>query len=481
MRFIEPEDVQGGWDVILVGSGFGSLFYLKKHLALRPTDRALILEWGGHKPLAEQRIDGRNSDISPETTFRNEGTKTWNFTIGLGGGTNCWWGLSPRLHPSDFRLQTLYGVGVDWPISYEDLIPYFAEAEDVMSMAGPDDMAAVYPGAGRYPLPPHRLSTVDRMLKANAPQRHFAIPCARLSQSTGERGRCCSTGTCNLCPTGAKFFALNAMDDVLSHPGVSICINAKVERFVVEGGRITRAAFTRSGREHEVAGDLFVNGANAIQAPFILQRSGIEGPALGRYLGEKIYASAEAKLDGIKHFDGGTFTTGLNTTLIDGPHRAERGGAALLVENGFEDFGLRADAGRWRELLPIGIYVEDILQEENGVFDEGGDIPVVRFSGFTEYALEGLRGAVAALPDVLSALPIESIEFKTIHPTIAHLQGTMRMGASPDASVVDAGQVHHVQRNLVVVGTSVFPTTSSANVSLTAAAMSLRAAEKLVG
>jgi choline dehydrogenase-like flavoprotein len=53
------------------------------------------------------------------------------------------------------------------------------------------------------------------------------------------------------------------------------------------------------------------------------------------------------------------------------------------------------------------------------------------------------------------------------------------MGADPKESVVDAGQIHHDVRNLIVVGSSVFPTSGSASPSLTIAAMSLRAARRL--
>jgi choline dehydrogenase-like flavoprotein len=60
-----------------------------------------------------------------------------------------------------------------------------------------------------------------------------------------------------------------------------------------------------------------------------------------------------------------------------------------------------------------------------------------------------------------------------------HLQGSLRMGSDPKESVVDAGQVHHDVRNLIVVGSSVFPTSGSAPPSLTVAAMSLRAARLL--
>jgi len=480
MRFLQPKDTEKHWDLVVIGSGFGSLFFVHKYLARRPKDQVLILEWGRHNTVNWQFENRANSEIPPEVTYRDKGVrKKWDFTIGLGGSTNSWWALSPRMHPADFRLQSLYGKGVDWPVSYDDLVPYYSEAEEIMTVAGPDDLGSVYPHSVGYPQPPHRLTTVDRLVKAAMPDAHFAIPSARLSRPLGSRGSCCSDASCNLCPTGAKYTALEGMTSLLSHPNVSICVEARVRRLEVQAGAVHSATFTSGDRDHETRGDLFVLGANAIHSPFILQQSGLGGGVVGRYLGEKLLAIAEAKLDGLQHFDGGTGTTAINVSRLDGPHRRERGSAVFLFENNFRYFGLRLEHGRWREILPIVIYIEDVLQKDSGVFDEGGEFPVVRFAGFSDYAINGLNGAVAALPEILKPLPVDDIQFRTILPTLGHVQGTLRMGTSAENSVVDGGQVHHRIRNLVVVGTSVFPTTGSANIALTAAALSLRAADRL--
>jgi choline dehydrogenase-like flavoprotein len=85
------------------------------------------------------------------------------------------------------------------------------------------------------------------------------------------------------------------------------------------------------------------------------------------------------------------------------------------------------------------------------------------------------------LATVLRPLPVERIEVRQTDEISVHLQGTLRMGSDPSESVVDAGQVHHDVRNLIVVGSSVFPTSGSAPPSLTVAAMSLRAAHLLKG
>jgi choline dehydrogenase-like flavoprotein len=78
---------------------------------------------------------------------------------------------------------------------------------------------------------------------------------------------------------------------------------------------------------------------------------------------------------------------------------------------------------------------------------------------------------------ILQPLPVERIEFHGMRDTESHIQGSLRMGAEPATSVVDATQIHHDVRNLVVVGSAVFPSGPNSNPSLSVAALSLRSAD----
>lgn len=476
MRLLTQLNQNAGYDVVVVGSGFGSLFFLERFLERRPRARALILEWGEHNTHQWQLDNHQNSPLTNNNALDNRGPKPWLFTIGIGGGTNCWWGLTPRLHPSDFEMNTRYGVGTDWPIKYDDLIPYYQQAERKMIVAGPDDLGAIYPGV-RYPAPPHNFTTVDRILKRRMPDKHFAVPSARLRAPLGQRGACCASARCNLCPQDAKFTALNSMANVLDAPQVDVMTGAKVERLDVAGNVVSGVIFTKDEREQRVQGDLVVLGANAIYSPWILLRSGVGGFGLGRFLCEKMMPLIEVKLSGLKHFDGGTSTTGYNLSLLDGEHRRERGAATMLIENHPTD-GLRTEWGRWRETLPVTAYIEDLPREECGVLAGDGPFAIAEPFEWSEYAQRGRAAFIAALPELLSALPVESIEDRgTI--SASHIQCTTRMGTSAENSVVDSDLVHHDVRNLVVVGNSVFPTVGSVNPSLTTAALSLRSADRL--
>ncbi|WP_249689103.1 GMC oxidoreductase [Microvirga sp. 3-52] len=481
LNIIAAEAIVGeSFDLVVIGSGFGSSFYLSeavKH-GLR---RVLVVEWGGDHSHAWQLEHGRNSAISNKDTYHTNSDKPWNYTIAFGGGTNCWFAQTPRFHPNDFSLNSLYGVGEDWPLSYNELEPFYAEAEEMMSVSGDPAMATIMPRSKPFPQPPHRLTSADRLMKAAQPDRHFAMPTARARVPIQTRNACCASLRCQLCPADAKFTAQNGLKDLYAHPGVSLCLNTRATRFETTGDVVSALVLEHGGQEYRVRGDRYVLGANAIQSPGILLRSGMDHPRTGVGLHESFGAGVEVFLNGLDHFDGSTITTGLNYQLYDGPHRRESAAALIYFENRWT-YGFRREHGRTRQTLPLVIVTEDLLRSENCVVLEHASAshPNVIFAGASDYARRGLDRALSLLPEVLAPLPIERIAFRGIRATESHLQGTLRMGRNPEASVVDERQVHHRWRNLTVVGSAVFPSCSCANPSLTVAALSLRAARLAV-
>ena len=480
MPLISPDNIAGDYEVVVIGSGFGSLFFLQKHLQKKPPGRrVLVLEWGQVNTHAWQLENLKNSPVRDEDTFhRQPGEKPWTYTIGLGGGTNCWESQVPRFHPYDFKIHTTYGRGVDWPISYEDLEPYYLEAEHVMMVAGDEDIGAVYPRSGPFLQPPHRLSTPDEILKKAQPDKHFAFPMARLSQPHDGRSACCATARCPLCPVDAKWTALNGMQGVLQHPDLDIVLGARVTAIDHAAGVAQGVRFESGGKDRKVGADFVVLGANAIQSPHLLMRSGFDRYPIGRYLHEKTQVTVDVYLDGIDHFDGGSGVTGMNTSLLHGPHRKTHGGAFIRIENPWR-YPLRTEYGRWRQVMPVSMLVPTEPLPENRVMLGADDQPEVHHPTVSKYGSDGIAWALEKLPEVLSPLPVEKIEYVGLADSAFHIQGTLRMGTDPKESVVDGDLLMHDVRNLMVVGTSLLPTCGSGNPSLTAAALSLRAADRL--
>lgn len=473
----------GTYALIIIGTGFGSSFFLHEALKrLQRSARVLVLERGGLLTPEWQRAQERNSDISSPDTIRiPDGHKPWNFTLAFGGGTNCWWGLTPRLHHTDFELHSRYGVGRDWPLSYSDLEPFYARAESLMAVAGDEHNSVMFPRSTQYPQPSHVLSTVDDRLRAAMPELHFAVPCARASQATPTRGVCCAHARCNLCPVNAKFNLFNGLAGLYEDPRLDLQLRAEVLTLETQGGRVRGVTFRQDGQLQHAEAELVVLGANAIFSPAILQHSGLANDATGCFLHEQLGTEVEVLLDGLDHFDGGTAATGINYALFDGPHRREMSGVHMLVRNAPSYHGLRTDLGRWRQTLPLLLVAENLPERGNRVSLESADArPRVFHERHSDYARRGIERAVRELPALLSALPVEDIVVHGDRPHESHMQGTLRMGSDPADSVVDANLVHHRYRDLVVVGTSVMPSCGTANPSLTAAALALRSAERVL-
>ncbi|MEL6727172.1 MAG: GMC family oxidoreductase [Pseudomonadota bacterium] len=466
------------YDLIVVGSGFGSLFFLKRYLERSRNVRVALVEWGSDRPPTQQTLDNSNSSIPVDECHNEIGGKAWNYTIGLGGGTNCWWGQTPRFLPKDFRLKSEYGVHEDWPLSYSDIEPYYCQAEAIMNVAGSETISKLTPRSQPFPLPPHKLSTPDRIMAQKMPDQFFPVSTARASEATADRGKCCARVACSFCPVDAKFNAYNGMSDVLRDPRVELILNAQVREIEQSAGIATGVVYLQDNRATTISGDLIVLGANAIQSPAILLRSNIQHPKTGLGLCEQLAYGVEIKLDGINNFDGSTFTTGWHFGAYDGDHRREAAATLIQVEN-HAKFGLRTEYGRWRHSLPLILNIEDLPRDENAVkLDEGGKA-TVHFAGFSDYAKAGLDYSLSKLEDLFSPLPIEDIIVHGKRGTEHHLECSLRMGADPETSVVDPVGLHHSVRNLLVVGSAIFPTCPPANPSLTIAALSLRSADIL--
>lgn len=480
MRLLSQPERDCAYDLVVVGSGFSASFFLKAYLRQAPAGaRVLVIErgqlWSHERKLRERR----NSPVEASSVIRKSGdpNKDWRFTIGFGGGSSCWWGNTPRMLPEDFRLRTAYGVGRDWPLSYDDLLPYYQEVESVMGVAGPDDIA-VYPRPAHYRLPPHRLSQVQAALADAYPDEFFALPSARASTEAAGRKRCAASSSCWLCPMDAKFTVQNSMLSVYQDPRVSVLLEAEVLALERHAGAVRGVVFRHAGVEHSVRAEVCVLAAHALFNPAILLRSGFSHPLLGGNLHEQIGVKAEVFLDGLNNFDGSTSVTGVGYMGYAGAHRREAGACMLEAWN----IGpLRAENGRWQQVLHVRLVVEDLPQPRNRVsLDVASSRPQVHFGERSAYGLAGVHRASRMLERWMSVLPVERIEISdTPEASESHIQGTTVMGADPATAVLDPYLRYHGHDNLFVLGSGAFPSGPPANPTLTLSALALRAASAL--
>ena len=468
------------FDMIIVGTGFAGAFFLRGILQHLPrTARVLVLERGG--PYGDGASGGVPPDLLPERVLDLQGNaKPWIFSLAYGGGTNCWWGNTPRMLPADFETATRYGVGRDWPLGYDDLEPFYSEAETVMQISGGGE-TDLFPRSRPFPQPPHRATDPERILMQQHPGMMLPLPTARARRATATRPACCASSICTSCPIGAKFRVPQDIPGLFEDPRVELRLGAEVLALDMQGGTVRGVLYRDRTGEHRVQSDAVAVAANAFFNTAILLRSGIAHPMLGRRLHEQIAWAATANLKGVRNFSGSTSTTGHGYMLYDGAHRREA--AACLIET-WNAPALRPEPGRWLEILPMKFVFEALPRDEDRVELPDADArPRVTYDAEPDaYVLAGLDRAKRALPEILSSLPVEDVTWDSAPFSFeAHNLGTVVMGDDPATSVVDAGLRHHRLDNLFVLGGSAFPTGAPANPSLTISALSLRAADLAFG
>lgn len=470
------------YDLVVVGSGFASAFFLKKYLSKAPaTARVLVLERGHLFPHQERLKEKRGEETSykklnppyEDSFVNNNPEKHWVFQNAFGGGSNCWTGCTPRFMPSDFRMKSLYGVEQDWPLSYDDLEPYYTEAEEAMAISGPD--ITPWPKKSPYPQPPHLFNTVDRVLNKEYGSLYFNQPTARARIAVNNRGTCCASSTCEVCPVNAKFTIENSNLGVFEDPRVELLTGAQVYALDLVQNHAKRVRYILNGKEMEADAEVFALGANAIFNAHILLNSGDDNPFTGKGLGEQVGMEARVNLDNFENTGGSTWVNAIGYMLYDGNHRKDA--AACLMESCNYPF-VRLEKGKWRHTARFRIIFDDLAQDHNKV-SLTTDIlkPQVSHSGISDYVTKGIARMKAELPGLLSCLPVEKIDYIDPYKTEAHILGTTRMSRKPEEGVTDKNLIHHQYRNLFVLGSGSFTTYTPANPTLTLSALSLYAAD----
>ncbi|HEX7278705.1 MAG TPA: GMC family oxidoreductase [Solirubrobacterales bacterium] len=494
-------------DIVVVGSGVCGLL-----AAWEPLQRGLrvaMLERGALKTHAEQLEDGFWSADVPGAEPNNEtapGTPPypWSYVYGVGGSSLHWSGAAPRFSAADFKMRSSFGVMEDWPLSLAELAPFYAGAEAALGVAGaPTDGSSPpgppIPGAGAQP--PHPLSPIDRAVAPHL-QPFVPLPQARPSRSLQGRPPCCGSATCELCPVDARFSALNGLKAVLEHPGLELRAQTVAARLRLGSGGEVEAveAIGRSGERLLLRGRRYVLAANGIENPGLLLRSGLDGPAVGRFLFDHGHTTVTATLRReLEPGVGNTLATGLSEAFREGEFRARRSAAILSPFNPGTPIGPLVSAGvvareggetvyanarsQWRRTVPFDMLTEDVPRPDRRVTlspnrDSFG-LPLNRtaYPPPGPYERAGIEAAVTAMRERLAPLGVEAVEAAP-GPQGGHLMGTCRMGP-PGKGVVDAEMRHLEVENLFVAGSSAFPTYAPVHPTLTIAALALRLGDLL--
>lgn len=491
--------------VCIVGSGIAGCL-CAKYLA-SSTDDILIVERGG-EVTHEMRLKMRKHESEIPTGAHHHvirgpfSEKKIQYVYALGGTTNHWIGQTPRFLPNDFRMKSLYGVMEDWPITYEELEPFYCLAEEEMSIAGSSDNPRI-PRSKPYPLPAHAFSPADLLFRECFPSGAVvSLPQARPTVPVENRPACCGTATCGLCPVDAKYTTLNThIPKLRSLSSVRFLTETVVLSLSCDSqGRIRRAfAISSSNKEISIEAEIFILAANALEnAALILRSSDMkQHPVVGHYLydhpnfGVTILISE----DGHPSYGQSLFTAHCYE-FYDGDFRRKRAAAlgeifnpgGLQITHLLREAALQGLAGsslreavssQYREQVTINFLLEDMPESENFIRlgKNRGPLHIpqteIFYKRYSPYVQRARSAILEALPVYLKPLGIRKIIARQIQDNTGHLLGTCRMGDYQNGAV-DSSLRYQDADNLYVLGGSAFPTYSPANPTLTIAALAVR-------
>ena len=428
---------------------------------------------------------------------------------GVGGSTVHFAMVSLRFRPERFKSRSLLGYGVDWPISYEEIRPYYVEAERALKVAGP----VRYPWGprrGPYPYRPHEINAAGLVLARGAEKlgvKWCATPLATVSAPRGKSPPCVYRGFCIYgCSTNAKQSALVVWIPRALKAGAEVRDMAMVGRIEAGAdGLVSGVHYHREGawrfqaaRNVVVAGysietpRLLLNSASPAFPDGLANSSGLVGTHLMTHASPGVWATFEEEIRWYKappslaicehwnYADEGKAAPGGYAFMSQGP--LPMGWAETVASaKGLWGAGLRAEMMKYNHMAGLAPVAETEPRAQNRVELAGETdgyglpIPKVTFSySETDRALG--RHAIGFMSEMLEAAGGRDL---WTSPDTSHLLGTCRMGSDPATSVVDADGRAWDIRNLWICDGSLFPTSGGVNPSLTIQALACRMADRI--
>jgi choline dehydrogenase-like flavoprotein len=447
----------------------------------------------------------------PTKYLRVVGGTTWHF------GSALW-----RMIPNDFKLKTLYGRGRDWPLSYDELEPYYCEAEAELGVSGVDGQdesghggPAWPPRSKPFPMKglnePYFMTRAAEML---APGGYNPViePHGRATRPYGNRPVCAGNNNCNpVCPIGAKYDGSMHIDEA-ERAGAKLYDNAVVYKIEAgDDGKITAVLYKKpDGTSHRLTARHFVLAAYAIEGPKLLLMStsekfpngianssdqvgrnlmGHTGISMNIMMNEDVWpGQGPTELLVYLNYRDGEFRKDIPSykTKFRNTVPSSQIASSLLAKGVLGsklDSEIRRQAAR---SLNVAVDFETEAQPQNRIVPSktktdgiGLPVPEIYYS-VNDYWNAGRDFALKDLARMAQLLNADVLNVDTKHQDRQHIMGTTIMGDDPKNSVVDRDCRTHDHPNLFIAGTGVMPSATCMNPTLTGAALSVRIAEQLI-
>ena len=512
------------YDVIIIGSGAGGGTLLHR---LVPTGkRILLLERGDFVPREKQNWDSRSVNVearynTKETWYDKDGGALHPHTnYNVGGNTKFYGAALFRLRREDFAdLRTEDGISPRWPISYDDLEPYYTAAEHLYEVHGTRGEDPTEPDASApysHPAVSHepRIAQLAEDFRA-AGATPFHVPLGiRLDEARRTRSLCLKCQTCDgyPCMVGAKADAhIMCIEPNLARANVTLLTNARVTRLETDasGRTVSAVQVEREGQQETYSADIVALSAGAINSAALLLASanarhprGLANSSdtVGRhYMGHvnsvvlavskcpnpTVFQKTLAVNDYYFASRDSEFPMGHISFVgkLDGV--ALSGGAPPLTPGFTLDLMAKHSLDFW-------LTTEDLPDPDNRVtLDRNGNIVLtyqpsnVKAHQRLKSKLEWLMKQQTKCPehghDCHQGLFGRSLFLGQQIPLagVAHQNGTVRFGMDPKTSALDVDCKAHDLDNLYVVDGSFFVSSAAVNPALTIMANALRVGDRI--
>lgn len=511
-------------DVIIIGTGAGGGTLLRR---LAPTGkRILVLERGDYIP--REKDNWNPSAVNLKGKYQTK--ETWRDDKGgdlhphtnycVGGNTKFYGAALFRLRKEDFgELRHHGGVSPAWPVSYDEMEPYYTEAEEMYCVHGHRGEDPTEPPRSRdYPHPavshePRIQQLSDDFKRLGMKPFHTPLG-VMLNESNRRTSRCIRCATCDgfPCLVNAKADAqVVAVDPSLAYENVTLLTNTKVERLLTSasGREVTGVEVTREGRRETFHASVVVVSCGAINSAALLLRSANEKHPRGLANGSDVVG---------RHYMGHINSVLMAISTLPNPTVFQKSLSVNDYYFGDKDFPypmghisfvgkldgetLKAGApaiapGFTLELmanhsLDFWLTSEDLPDPKNRVtIDRNGKIVLSytlnneaghkQLISRLEYAMKNQGNGAAHGHDFHHGLFSRNLFLGQRIPLagVAHQNGTVRFGHDPKTSALDANCKAHELDNLYVVDGSFFPSSGAVNPALTIMANALRVGDHL--
>ena len=431
-----------------------------------------------------------------------------NSGTGVGGSTLHYTAYTPRAQPDDFQLRTDFGVGEDWPLSYDQIESYYDEIEQFLGISGP----STYPwGPVRkkaYALGPLPINGAGQLMERGckelgiktSPAANAALSVGYYQEGVGHRPACANRGFCQAgCNIGAKASMDVTYIPLAIHYGAEIRPESFVTQLVKdESGKISEVIYIRNGQEERQRCRYVFLCAGTVETARLLllndlaNSSGQVGRNVMAHPGLQIWGEFDEDIRPYKGIPGAIISEDTHR-----PVEADFAGGYLLQSIGVmpvtylsqmarqrglwgEDFKKAARA--YNHVAGINILGDCLPHEHNYLeLSDEKDIrglpkPRIYFSnGENEKRMTAHADKI--MRDIWAAAGAKNVWAFSRN---AHVIGTCRMGTNPDIAVVNAdGQSFDIP-NLYISDNSTFPSALSVNPALTIMALTLRTADRFL-